>query len=242
MSVNDFEGSLSSSAQELNRCLDRLDYGRLRGLAYPLQRSLYMGGSDWDLPPVILAHWIEAYSASHDAIRVIEESGIQKIVLAHANEIRKHVSGETLPIIDSYLVPLEALEVAISEARTLPALEAQTLMRIKARQIDAYTMGGVLVVDTVDPGNFPMRYRVDEKVGQKRLKIGALIAKAASGAALAVGNVSLGVFGGVFTLPALAVPATVGIAAGIVTSAYTGLVSACDALDKIADEARSKNS
>ena len=76
------------------------------------------------------------------------------------------------------------------------------------------------------------RPKVDKSVGAKRLQIGALIGKAAVGGALAVGNLSLGVLGGLSILPAIQ-PTNVPIAVGIVGSAYTGLAAAFDAVEKI---------
>jgi hypothetical protein len=52
------------------------------------------------------------------------------------------------------------------------------------------------------------------------------------GGALSVGNLSLGVLGGLSILPAIQ-PTNVPIAVGIVGSAYTGLAAAFDAVEKI---------
>lgn len=74
-------------------------------------------------------------------------------------------------------------------------------------------------------------------MGLKRLQVGALIGKAATGGALAVSNLSLGVLGGLSVVPGIALT-NIPIAAGLVTSTYTGLAAAFDAVEKIASTLR----
>jgi hypothetical protein len=64
------------------------------------------------------------------------------------------------------------------------------------------------------------------------------IGKAATGGALAVANLSLGVLGGLSVVPGIALP-SIPIAAGLVTSACRGLAVAFDGVDKVASTLRS---
>jgi hypothetical protein len=98
-------------------------------------------------------------------------------------------------------------------------------------------IASVLVIVLGESVKYQDRPKVDKGVWAKRLQIGALIGKAAAGGALATANMAIGAIAGLSVVPTAV--AAIPISVGVVTSAYTGLVAACDAVEKIGASLRS---
>jgi hypothetical protein len=92
----------------------------------------------------------------------------------------------------------------------------------------------VLVVELGVSVLWTERPKVTEETGMRRLKLGALIGQVALGGALAVGNLSLGVIGGVITsIPGIT--GSIQLTLGLIGSTYTGFNGLLSAIDKLSD-------
>jgi hypothetical protein len=124
----------------------------------------------------------------------------------------------------------------IGHAREYTGLANFDFEKFSSNAASSEEIARVLVVTLGESVRYDERPKVDKNVGVKRLQIGALIGKAAAGGALVVTNLSIGALAALSVLPALG--GNVPFAVGIVGSAYTGLATACDAVEKIAAAVR----
>ena len=127
----------------------------------------------------------------------------------------------------------ERLKELIEQAKAKDRFKDLDFERFIASAPSQQELARILVVDLHASVPWQQRTKVKETVGHKRLQIGALIGKAATGGALAVANISLGVLGGLSVIPSVALT-NIPIVGGLLTSAYTGLSAAFDAVEKIA--------
>jgi len=217
--------------------LDKLNYNRLRRLGQILHLKWnYTGLSSkdfpaWDFPPVDLQGWIKSYAATIETVQIAEESGLLSVIKPKSREIRELLSPEMIPLLDTYIVPKERIEEMIAHAKGYNKFDDFGFDAFTRNAVSEKDIARVVVVNLDTPGNFPDRPKVDKTVGDKRLQIGALIGKAATGGALAVANFSIGALA-FSTLPAIV--GNVHTALAVVGSVYTGLAGACDAVEKIA--------
>lgn len=216
--------------------LDRLDYSRLRRLGVQL-RDIPSPQEDWDFPPSSLQGWVESYSATIEAIQIAQQSGLLPLMKTSSDEIRGLLSLEMIPALDAQIVGKEKIEELIKDAKESDRFKDFDYERFSSQAPSKEEIARVVVVQLDVSLSWNERPKVDKGTGLKRLQIGALIGKAAIGGALAVGNLSLGVLGGMSVLPAIALT-NVPIAAGLIGSAYTGLSAAFDAVEKIATVVR----
>jgi len=216
--------------------LDRLDYGRLRALGVQL-RDIPNPREDWDLPPSSLQGWVASYEASKNAISVAAEHGLMDILKENSDEIQTALSLDLLPQIDTAIADPETLGKLIAQARVSPKIknfdaESFSKMAPSEREVAEH-----IRVELHVSIPWAERPKVDKGTGSRRLKIGALIGKAALGSALAVTNLCLGAFGAITSLPTAAnAPTMIPLITGLITSAYTGFSASMDAFDKLSDE------
>jgi len=154
-----------------------------------------------------------------------------------SEEIRGLLSLEMIPALDAHIVAKEKIEELIADAKRPDRIKDFDYERFSSQAPSEEEIAQVVVVQLNACLSWNERPKIDKGTGLKRLQIGALIGKAAVGGALAVGNLSLGVLGGMSVLPAIALT-NVPIAAGLIGSAYTGLSAAFDAVEKIATVVR----
>lgn len=222
---------LGPRLQSLGGILDQLDYRRLRRIGVQL-RDIPAPGEDWDFPVASLQGWIESYAAAVETIRITQESGLLSIMKDTSEEIRELLSTAIIPALDAQIVEPKNIDELIAYAKEHDRFKDFDFERFSGSAPSREEIARVIVVPLNVSVTWGERPKVDKSVGAKRLQIGALIGKAAVGGALAVGNLSLGVLGGLSILPAIQ-PTNVPIAVGIVGSAYTGLAAAFDAVEKI---------
>lgn len=218
--------------QALGGILDRLDYGRLRRLGVQL-RDIPKPGQDWDYPPSSLQGWIQSYAATIETVQLAQSVGLLPLIKEASEEIQGILSLETVPFLDALVAEKETLAVLIKDAKKENRLKDFDFERFSAMTPTREDLANALRVQIDVTVRWDERPKVEEHVGLKRLQIGALIGKVATGGALAASNISLGVLGGLSVLPAVALT-NVPIAVGLVTSAYTGFSAAFDAVEKIA--------
>ena len=222
--------------QALGGILDRLDYGRLRRLGVVL-RNIPRPGEDWDLPPSSLQGWVASYGATIESVRIAQRSGLLTLLKDSSDEIREHASVEALPAIDVQIVDRKTLAELVEYAKVDDRFKTFDFDRFSSSAPSEEDLARALVVEINASTSYQERPKVDKGTGLRRLQVGALIGKAATGGALAVANLSLGVLGGLSVVPSVALT-SIPIAAGLVTSAYTGLAAAFDAVEKIATALR----
>jgi len=211
--------------------LDNLDYTRLRRLGV-LLRLIPTPGEDWRIPASSLLGWIDSYSATIESIAICQRSGILQLLIDSSDEIRQLLSTETIPALDAQLIGKKELDLLIAHAQGEERFKTFNFERFMSDAPTNNDIAQVIVVQLNYPTPYQPEPKIERSVGLKRLQIGSLIGKAATGGALAVGNISLGVLGGLSILPSVALT-EIPIAAGLVTSAYTGLAAAFDAIEKI---------
>lgn len=216
--------------------LDHLDYGRLRRLGVQL-RNIPAPRDDWDIPPSSLQGWVDSYAAAIESVHITQSSGLLPLLKDSSDEIRKVLSLETLPALDAQIVEKKNLEELIEHAKAEDRFKDFDFERFSSFAPSNEEVARAIVVQINISTPYQERPKVDRSTGLKRLQVGALIGKAATGGALAVANLSLGVLGGLSVVPAVSL-ASIPIAAGIVTSTYTGLAAAFDAVEKIASTLR----
>lgn len=212
--------------------LDRLDYTRLRRLGVQL-RDIPKPREEWDLPPSSLQGWIQSYAATIETVHHAQSVGLLPLIKKNSEQIRDILSFETVPSLDADLVGEEVLAALIEDAKKENRFKELDIELFLSKTPTREELAQALRVQLDVTIRFDERPKVEERVGLKRLQIGALIGKVATGGALAVGNISLGVLGGLSFLQAVS-PTNVQTAVGLVTSAYTGFSAAFDAIEKIA--------
>jgi hypothetical protein len=222
---------VGSQLQAYGGILDNLDYARLRRLGV-LLRLIPKPGESWDIPPSSLVGWIESYGATIECIQIAQRSGVLPLLRDCSDEIRRLLSFETIPALDAHLIGEKEVEELIAHAQQEDHFKEFDFERFMSSAPTNEDIARVIVVNLNYPGPYQAEPKVEKHVGLRRLQVGALIGKAATGGALAVGNLALGVLGGLSVLPAVS-PTEIPIAAGIVTSVYTGLAAAFDAVEKI---------
>jgi hypothetical protein len=212
--------------------LDKLDYSRLRRLGVRLRNIPEIHeNQDWDFPPSSLQGWIESYTSAVEAVAIAERSGLNSILRAHSAEIRALLSPAIIPSIDTHIVPKEHVEEMIEHAKEYKGFENFDFENFSSNATSREEIAHAIVVQLDESVSWSARPQVDDHVGAKRLRIGALIGKAAAGGALAVGNLALGAVAGLTVLPAIV--GHVPLALGIIGSAYTGTAGVLDAVEKI---------
>ncbi len=216
--------------------LDRLDYGRLRRLGVVL-RNIPRPGEDWDIPPSSLRGWVASYGATIDTVAMAQRSGVLPLLKEVSDEIRAVASVEALPALDEQLVERKTLDELVEYAKAEDRFKRFDFERFSSSAPSREELARALVVEINVSTSWQDRPKVDKGTGLRRLQLGALIGKAATGGALAVANLSLGVLGGLSGVPSIALT-SIPIAAGLVTSAYTGLAAAFDAVEKISTAIR----
>jgi hypothetical protein len=233
--MNDLERldfHVGARLQAYDGILDHLDYRRLRRLGVQL-RNIPSLRDDWDIPPSSLQGWVESYAATIESVQLSKSSGLLAVLAEASDEIRQVLSIETLPALDSQIVDPKKLEELIDRAKANDRFADFDFEHFMASAPSKEEVAQALVVQINVSTTWSERPKVDQHTGLRRLQVGALIGKAATGGALAVANLSLGVLGGLSVVPGIALT-NIPIAAGIVTSTYTGLAAAFDAVEKIA--------
>jgi len=216
--------------------LDRLDYGRLRRLGVQL-RNIPSPGDDWDIPPSSLQGWVASYVATIESVQIAHTSGLLTLLKESSAEIRALLSVETLPVIDAQIVETKKLHELVEHAKAEDRVRTVGFEQFASFAPSQEHLAHALVVQINVLTSYQDRPKVDKSVGLRRLQVGALIGKAATGGALAVANLSLGVLGGLSVVPSVALT-SIPIAAGLVTSAYTGFAAVFGAVEKIATTLR----
>ena len=222
---------VGSQLQAYGGILDNLDYARLRRLGV-LLRNIPKPTDNWQIPPSSLLGWIESYKATLECITISKNSGILQLLIDSSEDIRQLLSFETVPALDAQLIGEKELSDLIAQAKSedkFVNFSFEHFMSVAPTEED---IARFIVVQVNYPTPYQAEPKMEKSIGLKRLQVGALIGKAATGGALAVGNIALGVLGGLSILPAVA-PTEIPIAAGLVTSTYTGLAAAFDAIEKI---------
>ena len=228
---------LGPELQAQGGILDRLDYRRIRRLGVHLRDiPSPHPHDDWDIDPSSLEGWIMSYASTVETVQIAHVSGLLPLMKENSEEIRKLLSLETIPALDAQIVEQKELEELIAHAKEQDRFKDFDFEQFSSKAPTGEEIARVIVVQQGVYG-WDDRPKVDKSVGLKRLQVGALIGKAAIGGALAVGNLSLGVLGGLSVLPAISLT-NVPIAVGLVTSVYTGLAAAFDAIEKIATAIR----
>jgi hypothetical protein len=216
--------------------LDHLDYRRLRRLGVQL-RDIPTPSEDWDIPPSSLQGWVESYAATIESVHIAHTSGLLALLKESSDEIQEILSVETLPVFDAQVVGQKTLEALVEHAKAEDRVKTFDFERFASAAPSQEEVARALVVQINVSTPYQERPKIDKGAGLKRLQVGALIGKAATGGALAVANLSLGALGGLSVVPAVSLT-NIPIAAGLVTSAYTGLAAAFDAVEKIATALR----
>lgn len=237
--MNDLEHldfRVGSQLQAYDGILDHLDYRRLRRLGVQL-RNIPSPSDDWDIPPSSLQGWVESYAATIESVQISVESGLFTLLKETSDDIRKILSVETLPALDAQIVGQKKLEELIEQAKARDWFKDADFEKFISSSPSKEDVARVLVVQLNVSTPYQERPKIDKDTGLKRLQVGALIGKAATGGALAVANLSLGVLGGLSVVPGITLT-NIPIAAGLVTSTYTGLAAAFDAVEKIATALR----
>lgn len=232
------EMAVGAELQAQGGILDRLDYRRIRQLGVRL-RNIPAPSDDWDLPSSSLQGWVGSYDASLEIVRIMAEAGLERLLRSHSSEIREALSVEILPCIDAAIAGRPALDMLVKRAKDEDLVRRVDFTNRAAEAPSREALAEYLVVQLDVGVTWPERPKVDERVGMRRLKLGALIGQMALGGALAAANVSLGVVAGVLS----SIPAIVGnvpIAAGMIGSTYTGLNGLFSALDKVADALKTR--
>jgi len=226
--------ALQNIETELAHSLDKLDYRRLRslGLKDRAQLRKFVADNKWDVPPVHLKFWVDDYGASIQLINIISETGIVTVLQKNSDEIRSLLSLGTLPAIDSYVVSRDKIEDLIKFAKDCDRFKRLDPAALLHKAPSEDQVADILIVNRYDPGGWEDRPRVDEKVGARRLRIRALIAKAVMGGALTVTNLSLGILTFLSVIPSIA-GEELSTKSGLVTSTFTGLTCLFDAIEKI---------
>jgi len=227
---------VGSRLQAYDGILDHLDYQRLRRLGVQL-RDIPRPRDDWDVPPSSLQGWVESYAATVESVQISESSGVLALLAGASDEIRQVLSIETLPALDAQIVDPKELEELIDRAKAKDRFKHLDFEKFISSAPSKEEVARALVVQINVSTPWAERPKVDKPAGLKRLQVGTLIGKAATGGALAVANLSLGVLGGLSVVPSIALT-SIPIAAGLVTSTYTGLAAAFDAVEKIASTLR----
>jgi hypothetical protein len=222
--------------QAYDGILDHVDYRRLRRLGVQL-RDIPSPRDDWDIPPSSLQGWVESYAATIESVQISESSGLLALLAETSDEIRQVLSIEALPALDAQIVEPKELEELIERAKAKDRFKDFDFEHFMSSAPSKEEVARALVVQINVSTSWRERPKVDKPAGFKRLQVGALIGKAATGGALAVANLSLGVLGGLSVVPGIALT-SIPIAAGLVTSTYTGLAAAFDAVEKIASTLR----
>jgi len=218
--------------------LDHFDYGRLRRLGVQLRDIPDPGEDwDWDIPPSSLEGWVESYAATIESVQIAQTSGLLPLLKESSDEIRQILSIDTLPAIDAQIIDHKKLEELIEHAKAKDRFKDVDYERFASSTPSKEEVARAFVGQINVPYPYQQRPRIDKNDGLKRLQVGALIGKAATGGALAVANLSLGVLGGLSVVPAIALT-NIPIAAGLVTSTYTGFAAVFDAVEKIATTLR----
>lgn len=218
--------------QAFDGILDHVDYRRLRRLGVQL-RNIPSPSDDWDIPPSSLQGWIESYAATIESVQISGESGLFTLLKETSDDIRNVLSIQSLPALDAEIVGQKKLEELIDNAKAKDWYKDADFEKFISSAPSKEDLARILVVQLNVSTSWQERPKVDKSTGLKRLQVGALIGKAATGGALAVANLSLGVLGGLSVVPGIALT-NIPIAAGLVTSTYTGLTAAFDAVEKIA--------
>lgn len=222
--------------QAYDGILDHLDYRRLRRLGAQL-RDIPGPRDDWDIPPSSLQGWVESYAATIESVQLSESSGLLRVLAEASDEIRQVLSIEALPALDAQIIDPKELEELIERAKAKDRFKDFDFEHFMASAPSKVEVARALVVQINVSTSWSERPKVDQPTGLRRLQVGALIGKAATGGALAVANLSLGVLGGLSVIPGIALT-NIPIAVGLVTSTYTGLAAAFDAVEKIANTLR----
>ena len=162
------------------------------------------------------------------------------IIGEKSDQIRALLSPAMIPSLDAYILEQENIERGkerveemISFAKGYDKFTNSDFAKFCSNAASNEEIARVIVVMLGESVRFCDRPRVGEDVGAKRLQVGALIGKAAAGGALAVSNLSIGALAALTVLPTLA-GSVVATALAVVGSTFTGLATACDAVDKIA--------
>lgn len=237
--MNDLENldfHVGPRLQAYDGILDHLDYRKLRRLGVQL-RDIPSPQEDWDIPPSTLQGWVESYAATIESVQISESSGLLTLLTEASDEIRQLLALETLPALDAQVVERKQLEELIARAKERDWFKDFDFEHFMVSAPTKEEVAKALVVQINVSTSWPERPKVEKPAGLKRLQVGALIGKAAIGGALAVANLSLGVLGGLSVVPGIT-STNIPIAAGLVTSTYTGLAAAFDAVEKIASTLR----
>ena len=200
-------------------------------------RNIPSPRDDWDIPPSSLQGWVESYAATIESVQISEASGLLTLLTDASDEIRQLLALEALPALDAQVVDQKHLEELIDRAKEKDWFKDFDFERFMASTPTKEEVARALVVQINVSTSWPERPKVEKPAGLKRLQVGALIGKAATGGALAVANLSLGVVGGLSIVPGITLT-NIPIAAGLVTSTYTGLAAAFYAVEKIASTLR----
>lgn len=157
----------------------------------------------------------------------LAESGLIGELLTKSEAIRKHISKETLPAVDTPIVDDdELIEAMVNSAadRDSDHPEISSL-----RNLNEHELAEILVVEFEESTAWSNRPKLNEKQGGRRVELAGIMTNLLAGGLLTGANVGLGVL----TPTLFAVPAIVGIVptlVGLAVSSYTGLAKVGDSL------------
>jgi hypothetical protein len=227
---------LGGELQARGGILDQLDYIRLRRLGSQL-RDIPKPSEDWDLAPGTLQRWIASFEASKQVFEVMSKSGLMQLLQENGDEIRTALSRNMIPAIDAEIADPATIDEIIASVKAHDRVKQFDFERFRSDAPSKEGIAHALVVELNVHVPYDKRPKVSKKTGLKRLQAGTFIGQAALGGGLAVGNLSLGVVGGIITsIPAIlgAVPLTL----GLVGSTYTGCNAVLSAVEKLAGTLR----
>lgn len=167
-------------------------------------RNIPRPGEDWDLPPSSLQGWVASYGPTIDSVGIAQPSGLLELLKDSSDEIRALASVEALPVIDAQIVERKTLEELVEYAKADDRFKAFEFERFSSPAPSQEELARALVLQINASTSYQERPKVDRGTGLRRLQVGVLIGKAATGGALAVANLSLGVLGGVSVVPSVA--------------------------------------
>jgi hypothetical protein len=244
--VKEAESFDSDLLETVTESLSKVDFNRVRRIALRLrterhelkeiassaensdsweqQEPTLEDHSGFEIPLNLVLRLTDSYS---NLVDELERSGLGKILVEHKIRIGSFVSPDTLPVVDAGVANPDELRAMIAQTREQDEVANTSLGRAVLQEIPPEE---IVRRETSARNAKPEATGFLGIMKPRRLRKIAALGKVALGGTLAATNVSLGITAGVVTaLPTLGI-GTVGAAAGIVGSTYTGLAAACDGL------------
>jgi hypothetical protein len=243
--------------EPLSLALDRIDQNRIKRLVRQDQqlasslrflKRFYEERTDYQLPPFFRTEYLidsvlETRDTHRELLDEISRAGLKDILLESHEQIRHVISHATLPQLDAAVVPRHELEEMIALVKEQDQLSETDLgARYNARLSTRSIVSAIERTEEVPESRETEESKQTEEEPTpeksksrkgRRLRIVAAWLKVAAGTGMAATNIALGAAAGIATaIPTLGM-GTVGAAVGVIASAFTGLNSASDGLDKV---------